>query len=462
MECGLLPLELVCLGGAGLLIGALVWVLPEEGRRSRIWLDLLLVVAVAAAARIAFLALYPELSRAADSWEYLRRAGLLATGDATFLWDPRWHRWSTWTRPPGYFLFLAGIQSLFEDWRTAIVWIQAALSVLSAAATYLVALPLFGRRAAIAAGLVFALYPEVVLTVSLALTEPLYMALLLAALAALARLSARPSAGWALAAGALFGLAAHVRSAPVFFVPLAAALLLPAHGWRRGWRPAVLLVVATLATVAPWSIRNSILLGHPMGLDDMSVINLLQVSPDEAVFSTAGADLATHEGYREYYARLKRANRGGELTRRGGEILLRGLGRMASRPVETVERFGVNLARFFSLHDPSLYGDILSEPRPCRARLLADLTNGAYVVVLLVGLAALGPALRRRAAWPILAWFFFNLVVINLVFHPEPKYRLPLLPVAMVVAGLGVARGADLLRRWLPTRRGRDGPDPPR
>ncbi|HSL84605.1 MAG TPA: hypothetical protein VLF66_17665, partial [Thermoanaerobaculia bacterium] len=266
-----------------------------------------------------------------------------------------------------------------------------------------------------------------------------YMALAVSALAALARVSTRPSLGWAVAAGVLFGLAAHVRSAPVFFVPVAAVLLVAALGRRRGLRYGAALVAATLVAVAPWSIRNSIVLGHPMGLDDLAVINLLQVSPDEEVFSTEGADLDTHEGYRRYYERLTRANRDGSLTRRGTEILLRGLARMARDPGATLERSGENVRRFFSLHEEPYYAHPLAEARRCRTRLLTDLTNGAYLVVLLLALAALVPALRVRAAWPVLAWFCFNGVVINLVFHPEPKYRLPLLPVAMVLAGLAVA-----------------------
>jgi hypothetical protein len=54
---------------------------------------------------------------------------------------------------------------------------------------------------------------------------------------------------------------------------------------------------------------------------------------------------------------------------------------------------------------------------------------------------------RDRRGWPLLLWFVFNAAIINLLFHPEPKYRFPTLPVAMVFAGVAVAR-------WLGARPG--------
>lgn len=45
----------------------------------------------------------------------------------------------------------------------------------------------------------------------------------------------------------------------------------------------------------------------------------------------------------------------------------------------------------------------------------------------------------RREIWPVVAWFLFNGVVVNLFFHPEPKYRFPTLPVAFVLSGAAVA-----------------------
>ena len=59
----------------------------------------------------------------------------------------------------------------------------------------------------------------------------------------------------------------------------------------------------------------------------------------------------------------------------------------------------------------------------------------------LLALGGLGLALtvRDRRTWPLAAWFFFNTVVINLLFFPEPRFRLPTMPVVMVWAGAAVS-----------------------
>lgn len=64
----------------------------------------------------------------------------------------------------------------------------------------------------------------------------------------------------------------------------------------------------------------------------------------------------------------------------------------------------------------------------------------------------------RREIWPVVAWFLFNGVVVNLFFHPEPKYRFPTLPVAFVLAGAAVAWA---LSRWTGERAAREESPPP-
>ncbi|HSL85212.1 MAG TPA: hypothetical protein VLF66_20755, partial [Thermoanaerobaculia bacterium] len=147
--CGLVPLELILLAGAALLVWGLAWVLPRDREGSRVWVDLLVVTVTAVTVRAVFLAVYPMPTEDRDSWEYLMRARLLADGESSFLLDTRWYAWQTWIRPPGYYLFLAGVHALPGPWQPVFVWAQAGLSVVAAAATYLVALPLFGRRAAV-------------------------------------------------------------------------------------------------------------------------------------------------------------------------------------------------------------------------------------------------------------------------------------------------------------------------
>ena len=449
LACGVvLPEAALLLGLLALLAGALVLTprLPDRWEGAA---GLLLVVLTAAAARMVFLAGYPEPAHGGDAWEYLMRSRLLASGEVPFLDSTRWHAWQTWIRPPGYYLFLAGLHRLPGGWGDWMVGSQALFSVAAAGAVYLLGRTLFGRAAGLAAGLLFALSAESVVTVSRVLGEPLYMLFLVPALVALARASVAPSWRWAAAAGALFGIASYVRSAPIFFVPLAALLLLWVHGPRRGWKPAAGLVAALALAVAPWVARNSALYGAPVGMDDLTVINLLQVWPDEELVPTGGADLDDPREYGRYYDRLKRANRDGALTRQAGEVTRRTLARMARNPVETGRRFGANVAGYFGAYEEDWLRRSLGEGRICRRILVTDLINAGTYGLLALALLGLALHVRRRAIWPVVAWFLFNGVVVNLLFHPEPKYRFPTLPVAFVLAGAAVA--------WLVSRRTRDG-----
>jgi 4-amino-4-deoxy-L-arabinose transferase-like glycosyltransferase len=458
LACGvLLPEAALLLGTLLLLAGAplLVSRLPDRWAGAA---GLLLVVLTALAVRALFLAAYPGPSQGGDAWEYLMRSRLLAQGEVPFLGSTRWHAWQTWIRPPGYYFFLAGLRNLPGGWAGWLPWSQALFSAAAAGAVYLLGRTLFGRNAGLAAGLLFALSAESVVTVSRVLGEPLYMLFLVPALVALARASIAPSWRWAAAAGALFGIASYVRSAPVFFVPLAALLLLWVHGPRRGWRPAAGLVAALVLAVAPWVARNSALHAAPVGMDDLSVINLLQVWPDDAVVPTGGADLDDPAEFRRYYERLKGANAGGALTRRSGEITRRTLLRMARDPVETGRRFALNLRGYFGAYEEDWLERSLGEERVCRRILITDLINAGTYGLLVLAAAGLALRFRRREIWPVVAWFLFNGVVVNLFFHPEPKYRFPTLPVAFVLAGAAVAWA---LSRWTGERAAREESPPP-
>lgn len=403
------------------------------------WLDAAAVALVALAVRWAFLDLYPRPGRAGDAYEYLKRARLLADGGASFLHDTGWHAWQTWIRPPGFYLLLAGVIAIGGT-SAMVIKVQAVLSAATAGIVTWIGWRLFGRIAGLVAGLWLAFYAEAVVTFSRILSEPLYMVFLLAALAALASVSVEPSWRVAALAGALFGLAALVRSAPVYFVPPAALLLFAIHG-RRAWRPALALVAALAAVILPWCVRNARIAGGPFAIDNLVVVNLLQVWPNDRFVPVDDLDLGTADGARIYYRRLKEANRDLELSRRGGEVIRTTLADLAGHPGRTLRRFGRNLRHYFApASDVGYFGRIHREPDRCRTVLATDVTNFQYLSMLALAVAGAVLAWRRRSGWPLLMWFVFAAVVVNLFFHPEGKYRFPTLPVAMVFAGVVVAR----------------------
>lgn len=112
---------------------------------------------------------------------------------------------------------------------------------------------LAGRRAAVGAAAIAAVYPPLVWIAGYALSEGLFwpIGLLVAWWFDRAMTTPRPLT-WAVGCGALIGLGILIRPALVFFVPLAVLLLLT----RRQVLPLTGLVLGVVLIVSPWTWRN--------------------------------------------------------------------------------------------------------------------------------------------------------------------------------------------------------------
>jgi 4-amino-4-deoxy-L-arabinose transferase-like glycosyltransferase len=235
--------------------------------RSR-WRALALLFVCALALRVVFATvLFPAvagetgLNQGSDGYEKIARNLLAGEG---FRLKEGYAR--TTLRMPLYPGLLAGIFATVGDHLWAV---QAAQALLSAGtATVLAALgwTLFGRRAGLLAGWLWAVYPGDLVACSRYLVEPLTVLLLLLAVVAYRRLKASGGVGWALVIGLLLGVSVQAKSAnallPLAF--LAAIFTTPAF-----WRPRVRVVGAALGVVAPvaalaipWVVRGQQVSGH--------------------------------------------------------------------------------------------------------------------------------------------------------------------------------------------------------
>lgn len=418
------------------------------GGRATPWLDCALLLALALIVRLLYLRAYPGMDpgRFGDSWEYLRRSGHLLSG-ASFWGDTWWHAWLSWIRPPGYYVFLAAIRGPLGGHLGTLALIQGVLLAGTAAAGYLTAYPLFGRGAALVAGLLLSVYPQTVISASWILSDPLSLFLTTTALALLAWAATKRSWPLALAAGATFGVACLVRSAPLYYVPLAALLLFLVERPPRRKAPAAALLGAMLVIVLPWCVRNSLIYGKPMGIDDLMIPNFLMAHPDPELMPAGleksgvwGAAAAEREAY---FRQLWRSNKGGVLTRQSGRILGRGLLRMAASPGTTLARFGLHLKIYFRSFPRVYAAQFLGERDGCRQVAWTDALNLIYLGTLILAIPGAVLALRRRPAWPIVAWVLYFVIVTNLFFYPSympGRYRLPIYPALAVLAAVAVSR----------------------
>jgi 4-amino-4-deoxy-L-arabinose transferase-like glycosyltransferase len=142
---------------------------------------------------------------------------------------------------------------------------QAFVGAALVALVGVIAAQLWGSIAALVALGLGAIYLPLILVGGAVMSEPLFDVFMLASLAAVLAYRRSPHRyRWALAAGVLGGLAALTRAqALILLIPLAIAVW-DGRPWRspRALAPPVVLVVAALLTITPWTIRNARELHH--------------------------------------------------------------------------------------------------------------------------------------------------------------------------------------------------------
>lgn len=168
-------------------------------------------------------------------------------------------------RTPGYPAFLAFFYALFGSFYPVLLT-QVFLLFLTAALMYRMAGGLVGPRVALVISTVYILLPTTLLSVSVLLTENVFVFCLMSAIY-LCIFSERYTmyVRWALA-GLLLAATVYVRPASLYIVPFFIvayfALYLPWKDIRREHVfAAILLCVMFLAALAPWCVRNERVLG---------------------------------------------------------------------------------------------------------------------------------------------------------------------------------------------------------
>jgi len=305
--------------------------------------------------------------------------------------------------------------------------------------TFWVATPRLGARCASRAAWLVALWPGGILMSASYLTEPLFGALLLLAIWPLARHGRGGGLGPVAVSAALFALAAYVRPTALVVLPFAVA----AHGWAGqdgrarlvGTARALgLAALVALVVLAPWMIRNAVLLGAPLPVSTNGGANLLM-----GTFGTGGyaaiPDAIDCEGAMSELAR--------DRCRRG-----QALARIADAPVSWVGRGLLKLAHTFGHESaPAHYFlDATATPRESAAGLWALGSSRLFYLGLLLGSArgvgVLGQSERGRrtlALWvaPVAAVALLHFVTIG-----GDRYHVPLVPFLAILTAAGCGRGA--------------------
>ncbi len=242
----------------------------EHGGRFWAWLGLIALAAIALRA-IYLVAFAPLPARVLDDtfWYafvsdqiYLGHGFSFLAGHGAPL-SSGFHIGPTAQHPPLYPLALAALRWLGVG-TDNLRWFGVFTGTLTVIGLGMLGRRLAGARTGLVAAAIAAVYPLLIVPDGALLSETLYGPVLVLVLAAGASLARHPDAKRAAMLGAGIGLATLVRSEALALVVVLALPL----AWRgAGGRSRALRLMATvgcaLVVVAPWVVRNDIVLGAP-------------------------------------------------------------------------------------------------------------------------------------------------------------------------------------------------------
>jgi hypothetical protein len=279
----------------------------------------------------------------------------------------------------------------------------------------------FGERAGLVAAGITAFYPELVWFAVHFWAETVFTVLLWWGFERLLEADARTSARWTVVAGLLWGLAVLTRETVLYFLPVAAVWL----AWRRpgGRRRAAIFVATALVVVLPWTVRNWMIFHTFIPVSTAGALNLWQ----------GNTHLSRQEVYEEYWSVHGRAQKYEHTRRRAIESILE------RQPLWIFEKIRDEMPAYWAAHGQPIvhiergaYGAV-SRSRALAAVVVVLAPYLAVLVLFVVGVAALP---RGRPAVLLLGFLAFY-VLLHVVAHGYPRYRLPSLPVLFLVAGVG-------------------------
>jgi 4-amino-4-deoxy-L-arabinose transferase-like glycosyltransferase len=415
-----------------------------------------LVLVLALVLRLGYVALTPDYRIVHDARDYDAHARSIAAGEGFARLGPGPSRVTAF-RPPGYPILLAGVYTLtghkskadeqrVVDGRIVNALIGTAIVALAG----LLALQLFGRRVALVAMALAAVYLPLILIGGALMTEPLFAALLLAALtAAIAGRDSSHRVRWAALAGVLAGLAILTRAnGMVLLLPLALAAWDARPRWSRQALAAPLVLVAVaLVTIAPWTIRNARAL-HAF----VPVTTQLGTSLAGTYNDVARTDRVDPASWRS----LRRVPQYQYLTapgpwRRTGEALLeRRLRAVALRYAGDHPVYVADVAYWNTRRALDLAGVGWARHTYSTVSVAPGWADAGVVCFWLVGALALAGALVRTARrTPLHVWLVPALLYLSVVFlaFETPRYRTGIDPFVLMFAAVALVTARDAVRR---------------
>lgn len=424
--------------------------------RSRVADILILILALGA--RIGYILSTPGYTMRHDDRAY-DRLGLAIARTGVY---PNLGGHPTAYRPPVFPYLLGALYSLTGSGHARVVGgrvLQALLGVLAVALLGALAGRLFGRRAAVATMLISAVYLPLVAGGTSLIVEPLTIVLELAGILAVLTWRRRGGTGWVVAAGVLGGTLTLTRSNGFLVV---AALAVGVWTGRprlspAAWRPVVILLVSAAAVVAPWTIRNAVVLHSFIPVSDELGGTLAGTYNPVSAHDASAPALWHLLSEIPQYERQVRPLLSGPEPQLQSKLLNLALGYIGRHPLYPPKVAFYDTLRLFGLNSLSL-SRFTARSAGITSAGVADAGVYSFWAVCLLALVALSHRQTRRRV-PLYIWLAGGLLYISVVLvnSEAPRLRLPLDPFFLLFAGAGLAALSGWWigrRRHAATRRG--------
>jgi 4-amino-4-deoxy-L-arabinose transferase-like glycosyltransferase len=414
------------------------------------------ILLVALGLRVAEVEGTPSFRPINDAGSYLTLASEIAhTGDYSLSRDPGSGAGGT-PGPSAYFApgfpyFLAAVDVIagHATRRGAAVHsarlAQAVLGTVTVALIGLVAFELFGVGAGLIALALAAVYPVLIeLSGTLAaenLLTPLVVAAVYCGLRVRRARGHASAYGWVAGAGALAGLATLTHENGVLILPVLIAAVWTAKP-RPPAAPALLIAVAAL-TIAPWTIRDAVVMHRLIPVSDETGITLAGTyNPASA------ADPQVPYKWRIFYAipgerRLIRQASGLTEPQLGERLQSQALSYIGAHPLAPLSVAFHNTLRMFELEGTfAWHASAAAQGIPTWR---AGVGVVSFWILCVLALAGASTKLARRAprwVWAVPLLLALSVVLVNV---ETPRFRGPVDPFLILLSAAGLATAAGWL-----------------
>ncbi len=333
-------------------------------------------------------------------------------------------------REPGYaFFVLVPVYAIFGHSIFAAQVAQALLSAFTAVLLIVIGKRFISKNAGIAAALIFALHPAIIVNVGEIMTEAWFMLLLTAFTYVLLVGVEKKMTRWFVLGGVLLGLAALTRMAALPLIGIVpVVLLLITRNVRFSIRYGIVIGVISLAVYTPWVVRNytmfdRVLLGRTGG--------------GEIIWT--GSYVPWDGDWQGYIWPLTEYRTGADFFEHDAQMI--------DRAIENIKQDPLTVAWLY-LKKPL---KIFIQPEGLHFTLERGAFNNntfmtlmaiilyVYHCVLLV-LAGIGmlrfSKYRNYAIITVCILIYF--VIVYLPLNAVPRYAVPLYPLILLLSGLGV------------------------